>query len=90
MFCLWLVNTGVNVLLVGGKTMAVLYSSSISLTASLVDSALDLLSTMIILGTSWAIGMRSEPHMVSHLIWFVPFPQPPITGHFPTPSRNWR
>ncbi|WVQ84396.1 hypothetical protein IAT38_006548 [Cryptococcus sp. DSM 104549] len=57
------VNTIVNVLLVAGKVIAVLYSSSISLTASLVDSALDLLSTFIILGTSWAIGIQSDKHM---------------------------
>jgi hypothetical protein len=44
--------------------VAVLYSSSISLTASLVDSALDMLSTFIILGTSWAIGAKSDAHLV--------------------------
>lgn len=38
------------------------YSSSISLVASLVDSALDLLSTFIILGTSWAIGIPTDRH----------------------------
>ena len=51
-------------LLVAAKGIAVLYSSSISLTASLVDSALDLLSTFIILGTSWAIGMQTDKHLV--------------------------
>ncbi|WVW85057.1 hypothetical protein I302_107093 [Kwoniella bestiolae CBS 10118] len=56
------VNTVVNVLLVAAKVIAVLYSSSISLTASLVDSALDLLSTLIILGTSWAIGVQTDRH----------------------------
>ncbi|WWC88337.1 uncharacterized protein L201_003247 [Kwoniella dendrophila CBS 6074] len=56
------VNTIVNILLVAAKVIAVLYSSSISLTASLVDSALDLLSTMIILGTSWAIGVKTDKH----------------------------
>ncbi|WWD18783.1 hypothetical protein CI109_103238 [Kwoniella shandongensis] len=56
------VNTIVNIILVAGKTFAVLYSSSISLTASLVDSALDLLSTFIILGTSLAIGIKSDKH----------------------------
>ncbi|WVQ92707.1 hypothetical protein IAS59_006522 [Cryptococcus gattii] len=56
------INTIVNVLLVGGKATAVLYSSSISLVASLVDSALDLLSTFIILGTSLAIGMKTDAH----------------------------
>ncbi|WWC71087.1 uncharacterized protein I206_105040 [Kwoniella pini CBS 10737] len=56
------VNTIVNVLLVAAKIIAVLYSASISLTASLVDSALDLLSTLIILGTSWAIGVKTDKH----------------------------
>lgn len=60
------VNTVVNILLVAAKAVAVLYSSSISLTASLVDSALDLLSTFIILGTSWAIGMKTNAHLVRH------------------------
>jgi divalent metal cation (Fe/Co/Zn/Cd) transporter len=54
----------VNVLLVLAKVIAVLYSSSISLTASLVDSALDLLSTFIILGTSWAMGIQTDRHKV--------------------------
>ncbi|EIW67609.1 hypothetical protein TREMEDRAFT_33448 [Tremella mesenterica DSM 1558] len=57
------VNTIINALLVAAKTVAVLYSSSISLTASLVDSALDLLSTFIILGTSWAIGLQTDKHL---------------------------
>ena len=57
-----------NVLLVAAKAVAVLYSSSISLTASLVDSALDLLSTFIILGTSWAIGAKTDQHLV-RLLW---------------------
>jgi divalent metal cation (Fe/Co/Zn/Cd) transporter len=60
-----IVNTVVNVLLVAAKAVAVLYSSSISLTASLVDSVLDLLSTFIILATSWAIGLKTDRHMVS-------------------------
>jgi hypothetical protein len=59
-----IVNTIVNVLLVAAKVVAVLYSSSISLTASLVDSALDLLSTFIILGTSWAMGIQTDRHKV--------------------------
>lgn len=49
------------------KVFAVLYSASISLTASLVDSVLDLLSTFIILGTTWAIGMKGDAHVVSHI-----------------------
>lgn len=56
------VNTIVNFLLVAAKCVAVYYSSSISLVASLVDSALDLLSTFIILGTSWAIGIPTDRH----------------------------
>lgn len=59
------VNTVVNFLLVGAKVIAVLYSSSISLIASLVDSALDLLSTFIIVGTNWAIGVPTNRHLVS-------------------------
>jgi divalent metal cation (Fe/Co/Zn/Cd) transporter len=55
----------VNIILVVAKAFAVLYSASISLTASLVDSVLDLLSTFIILGTSWAIGMKGDSHIVS-------------------------
>ena len=47
-------------LLLGGKGFAVLSSNSVSLLASLVDSALDLLSTLIIFGTSVAI---------SHVTW---------------------
>ena len=57
-----------NICLVGAKIVAVLYSSSISLTASLVDSALDLISTLIILGTSWAIGLKTDAHLVSSRI----------------------
>ncbi|KAL7420475.1 hypothetical protein Q5752_004425 [Cryptotrichosporon argae] len=57
------VNTLVNVLLVAAKAIAVYFSASISLTASLVDSSLDLLSTFIILGTSWAIGIQSDKHL---------------------------
>lgn len=62
----------VNVLLVAAKAVAVLYSASISLTASLVDSALDLLSTFIILGTSWAIGVQTDKHKVSWLSSYSP------------------
>ncbi|BEI85621.1 hypothetical protein CcaverHIS002_0510220 [Cutaneotrichosporon cavernicola] len=57
------VNTAVNFVLVGAKIVAVLYSSSISLIASLVDSALDLLSTLIIVGTNWAIGVPTDRHL---------------------------
>jgi hypothetical protein len=61
---LMIVNTIVNILLVAAKAVAVIYSASISLTASLVDSVLDLLSTIIILGTSWAIGVQTDKHKV--------------------------
>jgi hypothetical protein len=59
------VNTIVNIILVAAKAVAVIFSASISLTASLVDSGLDLLSTIIILGTSWAIGVQTDKHKVS-------------------------
>ena len=57
------VNTAVNILLVAAKTIAVLQSSSVSLLASLVDSALDTLSTFIIIATSYAIGIKSDRHL---------------------------
>ena len=53
------INLAVNVLLLAGKAFAVISSNSVSLLASLVDSALDLLSTVIIFGTSKAIAYRS-------------------------------
>lgn len=53
------INLAVNVLLLAGKAFAVFSSNSVSLLASLVDSALDLLSTVIIFGTSRAIAYRS-------------------------------
>lgn len=53
------INLAANVLLLAGKAFAVLSSNSVSLLASLVDSALDLLSTIIIFGTSRAIAYRS-------------------------------
>lgn len=53
------INLAVNVLLLAGKVIAVFSSNSVSLIASLVDSALDLLSTLIIFGTSKAISYRS-------------------------------
>ncbi len=62
---LTVVNTIVNFFLVGAKVVAVYYSSSISLIASLVDSALDLLSTLIIVGTNLAIGVPTDRHLVS-------------------------
>ncbi|SPO40548.1 related to cation diffusion facilitator 10 [Pseudozyma flocculosa] len=53
------INLLVNVLLLGGKGVAVVSSNSVSLIASFVDSALDLLSTVIIFATSKAIAYRS-------------------------------
>lgn len=57
------VNFAVNLLLLLGKGGAVLSSSSISLVASFVDSALDFLSTIIILGTSLLMGRTSDRHI---------------------------
>ncbi|MCO5609237.1 hypothetical protein L7F22_063461 [Adiantum nelumboides] len=53
------INLAVNVLLLAGKVVAVFSSNSVSLIASLVDSALDLLSTVIIFGTTKAVNYRS-------------------------------
>lgn len=53
------INLLVNILLLAGKGYAVLSSNSVSLIASFVDSALDLLSTIIIFATSKAIAYRS-------------------------------
>ena len=56
------VNFTINFLLLLSKGLAVLSSSSISLVASFIDSALDFLSTLIILGTSIAMGRQSDRH----------------------------
>ncbi|CDU24371.1 related to cation diffusion facilitator 10 [Sporisorium scitamineum] len=53
------INLVINILLLAGKGVAVLSSNSVSLIASFVDSALDLLSTIIIFATSKAIAYRS-------------------------------
>lgn len=53
------VNLAINFVLVGGKVLAVLSSNSVSLMASLVDSALDLLCTVVIFMTSQATAYRS-------------------------------
>ena len=53
------INLFINILLLAGKGVAVLSSNSVSLIASFVDSALDLLSTIIIFATSKAIAYRS-------------------------------
>lgn len=56
----WAINTNVivNVLLLAAKGVAALWSSSLSLIASLVDSALDLLCTIIIWVTNRLVGWR--------------------------------
>jgi hypothetical protein len=55
-----IVNFAINIVLLVSKGLAVLSSTSISLVASFVDSALDFLSTLIILGTSIAMGRQSD------------------------------
>ena len=56
----WAININViaNVLLLAGKIIAVFYSSSLSLIASLVDSALDLLCTLIVWTTNQLVQWR--------------------------------
>ncbi|WFD37127.1 uncharacterized protein MJAP1_000069 [Malassezia japonica] len=53
------VNLAINFVLVLGKVVAVFSSNSVSLMASLVDSALDLLCTVVIFMTSKATAYRS-------------------------------
>lgn len=48
----------VNILLLAAKGFAAIYSNSLSLIASLVDSALDLLCTLIIWSTSKVVGWK--------------------------------
>ncbi|KAH7074673.1 hypothetical protein BKA63DRAFT_319118 [Paraphoma chrysanthemicola] len=52
------INVIVNILLLAAKGFAALFSSSLSLIASLVDSALDLLCTVIIWTTNRLVGWR--------------------------------
>jgi hypothetical protein len=86
----FIVNTIVNILLVAAKAVAVLYSASISLTASLVDSALDLLSTFIILGTSWAIGVQTDKHKVGREASVQVLPCSSTVSSWETPIRaSW-
>lgn len=56
----WAININViaNILLLAGKVVAVASTGSLSLVASLVDSALDLLCTMIIWSTNKLVGWR--------------------------------
>jgi len=59
-FAKWTVNVNmlINVILFAGKLAVVLVSQSISLVASLVDSGMDLLSTLILFGASRAIESK--------------------------------
>ncbi|KAF2659048.1 hypothetical protein K491DRAFT_226519 [Lophiostoma macrostomum CBS 122681] len=52
------INVIVNILLLAAKGVAAIWSSSLSLIASLVDSALDLLCTIIIWTTNKLVGWR--------------------------------
>ncbi|KAH3906722.1 hypothetical protein HBI56_228880 [Parastagonospora nodorum] len=52
------INVFVNILLLAAKGVAALWSNSLSLIASLVDSALDLLCTVIIWTTNKLVGWR--------------------------------
>ncbi|KAF2868535.1 hypothetical protein BDV95DRAFT_131459 [Massariosphaeria phaeospora] len=54
------INVIVNILLLAAKGVAALYSNSLSLIASLVDSALDLLCTLIIWTTNRLVGWKLE------------------------------
>ncbi|KAK9895593.1 hypothetical protein P389DRAFT_170303 [Cystobasidium minutum MCA 4210] len=53
------VNVAANVLLVAAKAIATIFSSSLSLLASLADSVLDLLMTIIIFSTTKLVAWRS-------------------------------
>jgi len=54
------INVIVNILLLAAKGVAAIWSSSLSLIASLVDSALDLLCTVIIWTTNKLVSWRVE------------------------------
>jgi cation diffusion facilitator family transporter len=54
------VNVLVNILLLAAKSVAAIWSSSLSLIASLVDSGLDLLCTVIIWTTNKLVGWRLQ------------------------------
>ncbi|KAF1933526.1 uncharacterized protein M421DRAFT_199459 [Didymella exigua CBS 183.55] len=54
------INVAVNILLLAAKGVAAIWSSSLSLIASLVDSALDLLCTVIIWTTNRLVGWRLD------------------------------
>jgi hypothetical protein len=52
------INLVINVLLLSAKIVAVLMTDSVSLIAGAVDSAMDLLSTVIIAGTAFLVARR--------------------------------
>ena len=54
------INVAVNILLLAAKGVAAIWSSSLSLIASLTDSALDLLCTVIIWTTNRLVGWRLD------------------------------
>jgi cation diffusion facilitator family transporter len=54
------INVLVNILLLAAKSVAAIWSSSLSLIASLVDSGLDLLCTVIIWTTNKLVGWRLQ------------------------------
>lgn len=56
----WAINTNViaNILLLGAKIVAVFFSQSLSLIASLTDSALDLLCTLIVYTTNKLVAAK--------------------------------
>ena len=54
------INVVVNILLLAAKAIAAIWSNSLSLIASLVDSALDLLCTLIIWTTNRLVGWKLD------------------------------
>ncbi|KAJ4302907.1 hypothetical protein N0V90_001798 [Kalmusia sp. IMI 367209] len=54
------INVIVNILLLAAKAIAAIWSNSLSLIASLVDSALDLLCTLIIWSTNKIVGWKLD------------------------------
>ncbi|KAL5406509.1 hypothetical protein PMIN03_007752 [Paraphaeosphaeria minitans] len=54
------INVIVNILLLAAKAIAAIWSNSLSLIASLVDSALDLLCTIIIWSTNRLVGWKLD------------------------------
>ncbi|KAJ4353708.1 uncharacterized protein N0V89_005438 [Didymosphaeria variabile] len=54
------INVVVNILLLAAKCIAAIWSNSLSLIASLVDSALDLLCTLIIWSTNKLVGWKLD------------------------------